>query len=593
VRKHFLTYVCLLLAVICIFFFSVVPAAQAESMLPVDGPMDTRTLAMVNKPGVVLIQTVWTADLTLYEFAFDSSFEDDLANTVYDMILNGEIENTEQAMYSAMVQLMIENMQYYIFSTGNIYTEQSSTASVGTGFIVTPDGYLVTNAHVVETDEDELYLNFALTALENYAVEGTNSFVAEMRTLGYQMTQEEIDGMLNAFYYILASQLEIDNLQTEYICYLGNVTPGSDVTAKGVRLDLRKMGEPMPGKDVAILKLDKSNLPTVKIGDDSKLRTGDKVYAMGYPAVATLYEALNVAQAIQEPTLTQGIISARKEMAGGWAILQTDAAIHGGNSGGPLFNEAGEVIGINTFGMLDLSSGAHVAGMNFAVPISIALQFLNEINVTPSESQFTTQYKKAIALNKEQKYDEALEILRGLNETNPGYPVIADLLAETRTLADMQPDPTETPEPSAEPVDTQSEPGKDKKPVVKPKGTFNFMPYLLIGIGIIVVILIVVIIIIVLAAGKKKAASASRTAASAGTPIVDTPAPVSPPAGAPYTGTPSGSRLCKSCGKPIAADAKFCSHCGQVNEDQPAACPNCGKQVEPGAAFCSSCGAKQ
>ena len=138
-----------------------------------------------------------------------------------------------------------------------------------------------------------------------------------MRTLGYEMSQDEIDGLLNAFYNILSYQIDIKNLQTNYYCYLGNVTPGSDVTAKGVSLDLRKMGTPIPGKDVAILKIDKSNLPTVVLGDDTKLRTGDKVYAMGYPAVATLSDALNVAQAIQEPTLTSGIISAKKEMAGG------------------------------------------------------------------------------------------------------------------------------------------------------------------------------------------------------------------------------------------------------------------------------------
>ena len=92
-----------------------------------------------------------------------------------------------------------------------------------------------------------------------------------------------------------------------------------------------------------------TNLPTVKLGDDTKLKTGDRVYAMGYPAVATVTDVLNIAQAIQEPTLTQGIISARKEMAGGWSILQTDASIHGGNSGGPLFNDDGEVIEVNTF----------------------------------------------------------------------------------------------------------------------------------------------------------------------------------------------------------------------------------------------------
>jgi hypothetical protein len=252
--------------------------------------IDPRTLAMVNKPGIVLVQTVWTADITWHEFSFRSDFEQDLVAAIELLVLEGAIPNTEEAMYSAMVQLMIGNMEYYAFSTGNVFSETTSTASVGTGFIVTPDGYMVTNAHVVHTDEEDLYMQFAMTALNEYAVTAAESFAAEMRRLGYQMTQEEWEGIANAFYGLLAQSMEVNNLKTSYICYMGNVTPGSDVSAKGVQLDLRKIGEPIPGKDIAILKMDKTNLPTVTIGDDTQLRTGDRVYAMGYPAVATLTE---------------------------------------------------------------------------------------------------------------------------------------------------------------------------------------------------------------------------------------------------------------------------------------------------------------
>ncbi len=400
--------------------------------------MDTRTLAMVNKPGVVLVQTQWTADITWYELSFYAELEEDLVDAIEDMIWYGDIPNTEEAIYSAMVQLMIENMAYYAYTTGNAQTERASTAAVGTGFIVTPDGYMVTNAHVVHTDEEALYMQFAMSALEEYAISGTNEFYEEMLRNGYQMTQEEWDGLASAYYSLLAQSMDINNLQTSYFCFMGNVIPGSDVSAKGILLDLRKIGEPIPGKDIAILKLDKTNLPTVTLGDDTLLRTGDKVYAMGYPAVATLSEALNVSQAIQEPTLTQGMISAKKEMAGGWSILQTDAAIHGGNSGGPLFNEAGEVIGVNTFGMLD-AGGGMAAGMNFAIPISVAMQFLNEINITPRESDFTRQFKEAKALFDSEKYSEALNMLRTLNETNPGYPVVADLLSQSSSKVSSQP----------------------------------------------------------------------------------------------------------------------------------------------------------
>ncbi len=537
-------------------------------------PMDTRALAMVNKPGVVLVQTLWTADITWYEFSFDSSFEEDLAYTIEELVLNGDIPNTEEAMYSTMVQLMIENMAYYAFPTGNAQTETASTATVGTGFIVTPDGYMLTNAHVVNTNEEELYLQFAMTALEEYAVEGANEFDAEMRRNGYVMSQEEWDGIASAFYNILAYSMEIDNLQTTYTCYMGNVTPGSDVSAKGIALDLRKAGEPIPGKDVAVLKLDKTNLPTVKIGDDTTLRTGDKVYAMGYPAVATLTEALNVAQAIQEPTLTQGILSAKKEMAGGWSILQTDAAIHGGNSGGPLFNEYGEVIGINTFGMIDSDSGGMVAGMNFAIPISVAMQFLNEINVTPSESQFTMKLKEAKALFDKEEYNEALNILRVLNETNPGYPVVADLLAQCSEKADTQQVVAQVPDPTVKPTDTGEEDADSETSNNDSLTNINskLIIYVVGSVALILAVLVVVLLI------TRKTKSTPTYISSSPNKM---PQQMSPPTPQPMS-QQTHQHMSQQVPEPHNVEqrgvSKFCSQCGA--------------SLKPEAKFCDSCGVK-
>ncbi|MDR3084677.1 MAG: trypsin-like peptidase domain-containing protein, partial [Christensenellaceae bacterium] len=435
--------------------------------------------------------------------------------------------------------------------------------------------------------EEELNMNFARTALVEYATEAANSFMQEMRRSGYEMTQEEWDGFANATYRLLAQSMEIHNLQTNYRCYIGNVTPGSDVSAKAKGLDLRKMGEPIPGKDVAVLKLDGGNFPTVTLGDDSKLKTGDKVYAMGYPAVATLSGALNVAQAIQEPTLTQGIISARKEMAGGWNILQTDAAIHGGNSGGPLFNEAGEVIGINTFGMIDGDSGAQVAGMNFAVPISIAEQFLREMNVTPSESRFTASFKTALEAFNNKDYATALDLLRGINETNPGFPVVQELLAEAREASDANPQQSPSGGSGSDGPEATEKTTQANKTASGLGGNLNTI--LLVGLGVLVLALGAIVTILLLrrkapAASPQYAASASASQQPNWPP--QQPATLSGPASA-------GSTHCASCGATLAPGAKFCPECGaQAEQRKPGTCPNCGHENEPGTKFCSECGTK-
>ena len=544
--------------------------------------IDPRTLAMVNKPGIVLVQTVWTADITWHEFSFRSDFEQDLVAAIELLVLEGAIPNTEEAMYSAMVQLMIGNMEYYAFSTGNVFSETTSTASVGTGFIVTPDGYMVTNAHVVHTDEEDLYMQFAMTALNEYAVTAAESFAAEMRRLGYQMTQEEWEGIANAFYGLLAQSMEVNNLKTSYICYMGNVTPGSDVSAKGVQLDLRKIGEPIPGKDIAILKMDKTNLPTVTIGDDTQLRTGDRVYAMGYPAVATLTEALNVAQAIQEPTLTQGIISAKKEMAGGWSILQTDAAIHAGNSGGPLFNEAGEVIGINTFGMLE-SGGGMAPGMNFAIPISIAKQFLNEINVTPSESEFTRQFREAKSLFDTEKYAEALGILRTLNEINPGYPVIADLLSQASAKVSSLQQET-TVEAS---VEASAQTAAETETAVKQVKDEKDSPVIIYVVGGVVIILLLAVIIILLLTRRKKAEP--ENVVFAGKPYQ---APVYPAQSTAQTPQVTEQAQQSAAQTPLGTEQTPPQEYGEQSKKTGRFCSECGASLSSSAKFCENCGAK-
>ena len=123
-----------------------------------------------------------------------------------------------------------------------------------------------------------------------------------------------------------------------------------------------------PKTDVAILKIDGTNLAPITIGDSSKVEIGDVAIAVGDP--------FGVGQ-----TVTKGIISAKGR--GGLGIedyedfLQTDAPINPGNSGGALVNDRGELIGINTAIISHGSGGSQ--GIGFAVPANLARQVMDQI----------------------------------------------------------------------------------------------------------------------------------------------------------------------------------------------------------------------
>ena len=121
--------------------------------------------------------------------------------------------------------------------------------------------------------------------------------------------------------------------------------------------------------DIAVLRIDAKDLPVVKRGDVSGARVGDWVVAIGSPFGF-------------ENSVTAGIVSAKSRSLPGdiyVPFIQTDVAVNPGNSGGPLFNLAGEVIGINS--QIYSRSGGY-QGLSFAIPIDMALRVKNQIVAT-------------------------------------------------------------------------------------------------------------------------------------------------------------------------------------------------------------------
>jgi serine protease Do len=128
-----------------------------------------------------------------------------------------------------------------------------------------------------------------------------------------------------------------------------------------------------PATDIAVLKINAKDLPIVRLGDPNQLEVGDPVLAIGSPFGF-------------EQTATQGIVSAKGRSLPGDAVvpfIQTDAAVNPGNSGGPLFDGNGSVVGINA--QIYSQSGGY-QGLAFAIPINVALKVKDQIVATGKAS---------------------------------------------------------------------------------------------------------------------------------------------------------------------------------------------------------------
>ncbi|MGH7388449.1 MAG: trypsin-like peptidase domain-containing protein [Candidatus Rokuibacteriota bacterium] len=163
----------------------------------------------------------------------------------------------------------------------------------------------------------------------------------------------------------------------------------SVMLANGVRLPAKvvKYSPPvaageMSGPDLALLRLEAPDMPTLPLSDSAAAKIGDRLHILGFPGVVLTHELLN-ASARVEASATSGTISGFKQDKAGQAVIQTDAPAAWGNSGGPAVDDRGRVVGVLT--LVRQSPGQQatiVQGFNFVIPAQAVREFLKGTPVT-------------------------------------------------------------------------------------------------------------------------------------------------------------------------------------------------------------------
>jgi S1-C subfamily serine protease len=192
--------------------------------------------------------------------------------------------------------------------------------------------------------------------------------------------------------------------------------------------------------DAAIIKIEASNLPTVQlapsIGHAATL--GQQLVIVGYPGVVVWHDFLSKKSRV-EATVTFGRVSAfRLDVNERW-ILQTDAPISWGNSGGPAFNIRGEVVALATFISTSLEGDQAIQGFNFLIPIDSIHALAKEVGMTPSDdSPFTREWDQAARAFIDGRLKEAIAHAETADKLVPGLIDVQRAIVRFRKLQELQ-----------------------------------------------------------------------------------------------------------------------------------------------------------
>jgi S1-C subfamily serine protease len=276
--------------------------------------------------------------------------------------------------------------------TGDIYgydpdpSKPLQTGAIGTGFFITPDGFLITAAHLAAPTPDQM----KATVLHELFME------VGQRTGDCAGDACDAYATGRANDYFLRTTLT--GLSTSLVVYTQDLD-FTDISPSGLKAEMVASSS-VSERDTAVIKVSGDNYPTIPLGDSSQVEVQDPVSIIGYPGIAFNFAD---AKSTTTPTITTGTITAKKQ-ANGVDVLQTDATAEHGNSGGPMINKAGEVVGIVSFGPTSTT--------NFMIPSNDVKTVVRRAGVEPHQGKIDKLWEEGLTKYRDGKYGKSIDLFQ-------------------------------------------------------------------------------------------------------------------------------------------------------------------------------------
>ena len=302
----------------------------------------------------------------------------------------------------------------------------------GTGFVISPRGWIVTNAHVlyVAHDPPRRWMTGHLVE-KAYRAECLPAALSARGLNPGDRTEVEDTLVRQA---VAGTPADKVSLEPSAWIVLQN---GKRLLATIAKYSPPMAGEAMSGRDLALLRVEATDLPMLALGESAGLKIGDRLSIFGFPNVVAMHELLDKS-AKPQASVTHGAVSGFKQDRSNQPVIQTDAAAEAGTSGGPAVDGSGRAVGVMT--AVTQGDGGTVQGFNFIIPIATVREFLGGTTVALDEtSRFNTAWHAGLSAFFSGRYSRAAPLFAEANRLMPGFADVTRLTTENEAGVKTQP----------------------------------------------------------------------------------------------------------------------------------------------------------